>query len=263
VSKTNYRKYKKEPYSVATVHGGPGAPGGMAYVAEKLSEKFGVIEPFQTSLTVRGQIEELHSVINETCNPPVVMIGHSWGAWLAFMLAAEFPYDVSKLILVSAGPFEHSFDVTTVRLSRLEDAEQKELLNLMNLMNDSSGSHLDSRTFRRFAELTSKADSFDPVETEESNFDFQPEIYRSIWPEAEILRKNGILLKLGERIRCPVIAIHGDYDPHPAEGVKVPLEKVLKDFKFILLKDCGHYPWKEKMASEHFFRILHAELGEK
>jgi pimeloyl-ACP methyl ester carboxylesterase len=255
----NYRKYAKEPYSVVVVHGGPGAPGGMAYVAEKLSEKFGVIEPFQTSLTIRGQIEELHSVINETRNLPVVLIGHSWGAWLAFMLAAEFPDDVSKLILVSAGPFEHSFDVTTVRLSRLEDAEQKELSSLMDLINDSSGSRLDSLTFRRFAELTSKADSFSPMKLEESNFDFQPEIYQSIWPEAEKLRKNGILLKLGERIRCPVIAIHGDYDPHPAEGMKVPLKRVLKNFKFILLKDCGHYPWKEKKANKRFFEILHRE----
>ena len=28
-----------------------------------------------------------------------------------------------------------------------------------------------------------------------------------------------------------MIAIHGDYDPHPAEGVEKPLATVLKDFR--------------------------------
>ncbi len=121
----NYRRYGKSPYSVVTVHGGPGAPGEMAYVAERLSEKCGVIEPFQTSRTIRGQIEELHSLVNEACDLPVVMIGHSWGAWLSFMVAAEFPNDVKKVILVSAGPFEHGADVTKTRLSRLTDVRTK------------------------------------------------------------------------------------------------------------------------------------------
>lgn len=263
MAESSYREHGSEPYYIAAVHGGPGAPGEMARVAEKLSKEYGVIEPFQTSRTIRGQIEELHSVINETCDLPVVVIGHSWGAWLSFMLAAEFPDDVSKLILVSAGPFERGVDVTKTRLSHLRDTERNEMLSLMNLMSETSDSELDSRTFRRFGELTSKADSFDPIELEENSFDFQPEIYRSIWTEAEKFRRDGKLLKLGEKIQCPVVAIHGDYDPHPAGEVKEPLQRTLKNFKFVLLKDCGHYPWKEKRASDLFFQILRTELGEK
>ena len=46
------------------------------------------------------------------------------------------------------------------------------------------------------------------------------------------MRKSGDLLKEAEKIKCPVVAIHGDYDPHPANGVKIPLEKRIVDFQF-------------------------------
>jgi pimeloyl-ACP methyl ester carboxylesterase len=70
-------------------------------------------------------------------------------------------------------------------------------------------------------------------------------------------------LKLGEKIKCPVVAIHGDYDPHPAKGVREPLSGVIKDFCFISLKNCGHKPWIEQEAKEEFYRILKKEFVAK
>ncbi len=45
---TNIRKYGNPPFSVAVIHGGPGAPGEMAPVARELSSRWGVLEPLQT-----------------------------------------------------------------------------------------------------------------------------------------------------------------------------------------------------------------------
>lgn len=70
------------------------------------------------------------------------------------------------------------------------------------------------------------------------------------------MRASGELLELGRRIACPVVAIHGDYDPHPARGVEGPLSKVLRDFHFILLRNCGHAPWIERQAKEEFYTVL-------
>jgi len=69
--------------------------------------------------------------------------------------------------------------------------------------------------------------------------------------EASQLRSGGELLNLGKKIRCPVVAIHGDYDPHPAAGVQEPLSRVLQDFHFILLKNCGHHPWFERQQKSN------------
>ncbi|MHC4132842.1 MAG: alpha/beta fold hydrolase [Planctomycetota bacterium] len=74
------------------------------------------------------------------------------------------------------------------------------------------------------------------------------------------MRSSGQLLALGKDIKCPVIAIHGDYDPHPPEGVQKPLSAIIKSFRFILLKNSGHKPWIERKAREEFFRVLKEDL---
>jgi pimeloyl-ACP methyl ester carboxylesterase len=81
-----------------------------------------------------------------------------------------------------------------------------------------------------------------------------------VWEEADQLRSCGKLLELGKKIRCQVIAIHGDYDPHPFEGVREPLSRVIKDFRFILLENCGHRPWIEREGKERFYRLLRKEI---
>ncbi len=81
-----------------------------------------------------------------------------------------------------------------------------------------------------------------------------------MWLEGKQLRQSGGLLALAKDIRCPVLAIHGDYDPHPADGVNVPLGQALKDFRFVLLEKCGHEPWKERAARGRFYEILKDEL---
>jgi pimeloyl-ACP methyl ester carboxylesterase len=84
----------------------------------------------------------------------------------------------------------------------------------------------------------------------------QSGIYQRVWREAAELRRTGKLLAFGDKVRCPVVAIHGDYDPHPAEGIRAPLATVSSDLKFILLANCGHSPWVERQARDEFYSVL-------
>ena len=134
---STFRKYGKEPYSIVTIHGGPGAPGGMAYLANIISEKHGVLEPFQTANSIKGQVQELYSVIKDHClNLPVRLIGHSWGAWLAYIFTENFPGIVNKLILIGAGAFEEKYnaDFMKIRLNRLNKSERREAQHLINIL---------------------------------------------------------------------------------------------------------------------------------
>jgi len=90
--------------------------------------------------------------------------------------------------------------------------------------------------------------------------EYQPDIHERVWNEAKDLRQSGELLRMGGQIRCPVVAIHGEHDPHPFEGVRTPLSRVLKDFRFVLLKSCGHNPWLERYASDRFFDVIRGKL---
>ena len=252
----NLRTYGHPPYTVVLLHGGPGVAGEMAPVAQELSAKWGVLEPLQTRDSVGGQVEELKLALEEMATTPAVVAGYSWGAWLGFLLAARHPALVKKLILISSGPFEEKYapQILKTRLQRLSKKERDDAEFLMTRM------HEDPLAFGLFGEMMAKGDFYDPLPMRPEGVELRPDIHKSVWAEGKELRKSGKLLEEAKAIHCPVVAIHGDHDPHPAEGVQKPLSTVLKDFRFILLEKCGHTPWMEKQARDEFFRVLSGEL---
>lgn len=112
-------------------------------------------------------------------------------------------------------------------------------------------------------QLSDKADAYELLGDFDAVIKFDRAIFEAVWPEAAELRKSGELLSVMEKTRCPVHAIHGVSDPHPADGVSEPLGKTLTDFEFTLLDRCGHKPWLERYAHDAFYgtleRILHLD----
>ncbi len=261
MSMKRVRKYGKAPFSVVVIHGGPGAGGEMAPVARELSRGRGVLEPIQTESSLGGQIEELRKVLEMNGDLPVTLIGFSWGAWLGFIVAASHPEIVNKLILIGSGPFEEKYaeGIQETRRSRLGGDERKEVDSLMDILDDPR-KDFKNRAFARLGKIFSKADAYEPMAYESEASDCRFDIFQSVWREAAELRRSGGLLSLGEHIQCPVTAIHGDHDPHPAEGVRTPLSAILGKFQFIPLDKCGHMPWIERKARMEFYRILEEEL---
>ena len=150
-------------------------------------------------------------------------------------------------------------------LGEEEGRQVRSILAILDGQND--GDCEKNRLLARMGELFLRADSFDPIDdivpneckSMESDYSIIPchaDIYQSVWKEASHLRQTGELLQLGEKILCPVVAIHGDWDPHPAKGVSEPLQATLKRFQFILLENCGHKPWIERRAKDKFYSIL-------
>jgi pimeloyl-ACP methyl ester carboxylesterase len=259
----NLRTYGSPPYTLAVVHGGPGMPGYMWTVARELSQDIGVLEPLQTKDSLEGQIQELREVLEKNAELPVILLGHSWGAMLTYIVTARYPAMVKKLILVGSGPYEQKYDVVidTERLNRLTEEERIEEFKLVEIINSATTAERD-KAMARHGMLLEKADTYAPLppEKEPEPLPVSEEINRRVWAEAKKLRVSGEILAMGREIKCAVVAIHGDYDPHPAEGVEKPLARVLKDFRFNLLEKCGHYPWLEKYARDKFYKGLKNEL---
>lgn len=232
----------------------------MAPVARKLGLLRGVLEPLQGASTLDGQVQELREVIERHATAPVTLMGFSWGALLSFILAARHPARIGKLLLVGSAPFTEAYaaSIWATRMSRLSKDERREAQDARNRLGDSGAS--GKAAMETLDTLLARADAYDPFTLETEDLEFQPAMYASVWAEAERFRRSGQLLDLGQQIRCPVVAIHGDYDPHPADGVRVPLSAVVKDFRLILLDRCGHNPWIERHAQEPFFGILDEEL---
>lgn len=250
------------PYQVAVIHGGPGAPGSAGLLARELSKHRGILEPWQSALTVDGQVEELCAQLNNMAAPPVVLIGWSWGAMLALFFAAKYPQMVSKLILVGSGPFDAQYaaNIRDVRMSRLTDEQRAEADKITIELADEQSERKDE-LLARMGDLFTRTDDFEPVDMQDERMQCDYAVHRGVWDDAKSRRERGEFLEIIRGLQCPVVALHGDYDSHPADGVAKPLS-TLSNFRFHLLKNCGHRPWVERQARDEFFRIVGQELDE-
>jgi pimeloyl-ACP methyl ester carboxylesterase len=229
----------------------------VAPLAEELSVRAGVLEPFQAADTVDGQLAELNELIDREANWPVQLIGHSWGAWLSMIYAASFPDKMIRLIMIGSGPFtpEYVSRISVTRNSRLGESERAEFARLEMMLTDPSVPDKEL-LMKRFSTLVHMADSFDPYPFRDCCVAYQPDIFQSVWTGAAEFRRNGELIRKAGEVTCPVIVIHGNEDPHPWQGVIEPLQGKVRDIKFFRLDHCGHEPWNERQARDKFFRLL-------
>jgi pimeloyl-ACP methyl ester carboxylesterase len=220
-----------------------------------------VLEPFQTRATLDGQVLELSNVLAGEGTPPLTLIGFSYGAILSYLCAARYPALVSKLILVGCPPFEEQYAsrITETRLGRLSPEQQ---IQVQYLESQLSGPATQNKQeiLSQLGALMARADTFNSIQADDEMLHCQYDIYQTVWEEVRKLRQSGTLLQIGNKITCPVIAIHGDYDPHPMGGVREPLSRVIRYFLCIALKNCGHRPWIEREAGDAFYSALMREI---
>ncbi len=257
-----YRTWGEPPYKIAVIHGGPGAPGSIAPVARELSTGCSVLEPLQTVKTLEGQVQELKEILKKHADLPTIVIGWSHGAGLSCILAARYPNIVRKLIIIGTTPFNEKYqaEIMRNRLLRLSEKERAELLSLADIIMDSTNENRDEAMARLFW-LATKADSYSLIPFKDDVLEYQPDINISIGQNWRKLLDSNELLKIIPDIKCPLVAIHGDYDVNFAEGVREQFSQVIKDFRFILLEKCGHFPWYEKYARDEFFRVIKEEIA--
>ena len=260
--KATVRFYGKGPFRVAVLHGGPGAPGYMAPVARELAQTMGVIEPLQTKNSLEGQINELKAQVQAHADIPVVLIGSSWGAVLALFLAAREPTLVRKLILIGSAVFdaESSSRIEGIRRQRMDSGKCKRYDAITSEM-DRVSTDERRRLMREWGEMLFDVDVYDPLTVNLEIIEVQSDILQSVWSDFVALRdRPGYLKAEFSSITAPAVVIHGEYDPHPIEGIRPFLQSCLSRVRFYLLPKCGHYPWIERYARERFFEILCHEL---
>jgi len=256
-------RYGPAPAIAVAVHGGPGGIGSADGLARGLADVSGcgVLAPRQSKYTIAELVAELETQ-TDGLEAPFVLIGHSWGAWLAGLFAERHPERTKKLILVGSGPLRPGAKIDEIRRSRFsaQDAQTYD-----EVLRELPGCAENVRDFllARLGEICERADTFCPAELpEEPGSAFDSLMYAKIWPEADALRRSGELEAVFARLRVPIAILHGGYDPHPADGVSTVLAEHGMAFRRVVLDRCGHTPWREKYAREEFFELLARELRE-
>lgn len=248
------RLYGNGPYKVVLVHGGPGAIGSLKGFAKELSElaKLGVVESIQSKYSIAELIEELYFQIKDNCSSKVSLIGHSWGAWLAALFAEKYPELIENVILVGSGPLEDKY-VSAIGDRRFENLSKEDGAVFQRLI-DNQATDAD---MEKIPKILEKSDNYCLENKELHSADkADSEMHNAIWSEAAGLRTNGELLASFKRIKNKIYLIQGAFDPHPVEGVTIPLQENNVPCKTYILEKCGHSPFMEKYAKDEFYKIL-------
>ena len=85
---------------------------------------------------------------------------------------------------------------------------------------------------------------------------------RESWDDMLRLQDAGEYPAAFARVRCPVLMLHGDADPHPGRMIHASLAPHVARLAYHELARCGHEPWRERWARGEFFRVLGAWLAE-
>lgn len=260
---TRVRRYGPAPSRHALVHGGPGAPGMLAGLARDLAGLgAGVLEPLQSATGIDAQVRELADLVRREHPGPWTLIGSSWGAMLTVFVAQRYPELIRRIVLIGCAPFDRDGGTRTdaARRQRMDPAQLAQLEQLEQIV-DGDDPVAASTAFARLADLLLAVDHHHPIVDHLEVIAHQREVFAAVWGQVERRRQDGTLLDTSRALRCPVVVLHGTYDPHPLDGVVGPLRALAEDLRVEVLDDCGHLPWLERDARERFLDVLCGVAG--
>jgi pimeloyl-ACP methyl ester carboxylesterase len=232
------------PVAIA-IHGGPGAPGDVADLAQGLADAFHVLEPYQRSsggapLTVARHVEDLRDLVLARGLQRPALVGSSWGAMLALAFSAAHPDMAGPLVLVGCGTFDEGSRARfRAAIGERQPCEPTEawMARVLPLY------------------------SYDPIPSEPEPLVFDERSNAETWADMLRLQKAGIYPAAFAAIRGPVLMLHGAADPHPGRMILESLRPWLPRIEYREWERCGHYPWREKAVRGQFFATVKAWLG--
>lgn len=256
------RRHGTDGPPVVVLHGGLGAPGSVARLAHDLAERFRVLEPWQrrastTPLSVARHIDDLVTVLDAALPGECpALVGASWGAMLALAFAAAHPVRVAALALVGCGTFDagsRALLQATLR-ERMTPALEARIARLAAEVADDN--ERAARTHALCDPLYTYARAID-----EPPFSMDLQGHHESWNDMRRLQASGIYPAAFVDIACPVLMLHGDYDPHPGRAIRDSLRAHMPQLEYREFARCGHTPWVEAHARAPFLAELRAWLA--
>jgi proline iminopeptidase len=246
---------KGEP--VVLLSGGPGfSPEYLRPVADALAKKHSLVlfhqrgtgksalEKYDGSvLELKKLVADLEALRRELKQEKLTLAGHSFGGILSMMYAREHPDRIRALALIdSGGPTLQSvpkFNANLeARFSEEEKLKIKEWSDPERKKADHKRAVLEitkAKTPAYFADRTKAHLLIDSMNDQW----FNDAVFWGV-----VMQMMALDLRAGlEKVKAPVIVIHGKQDPLESAG---EVHATFPGSRLVLIDDAGHFPWLEQ-----------------
>jgi proline iminopeptidase len=267
--------------NVLVIHGGPGSPSRQPWTGfEPLTsayrfhyydqrgcgkstrpfDRFASNNVYQNMTTLDqtlglgaqiADIERIHQILGDE---KLIVVGHSWGGFLAALYAAEFPEHVAALILVSPAtalvmPQEGADLFDTVR-ERLPEAQRAEFDAFMKEYMDFGS--LFQKSEADLVAMNARFGDFYLQVMAESPLSEQGELPEQGEPGGWMVW--GMYASMGQRhdyrpalrqAAVPVLVLHGA-DDLQSENASRQYADSFPDAEFIVIENAGHFSFEEQ-----------------
>jgi proline iminopeptidase len=220
------------------------------------------MQAVESALGLSQQLADLERIRHVLGRERLVLVGHSFGALIAALYAAEFPERVAALVLVAPAPLVRmpveEGDLFSLVRERLPPALQREL-----------DAHLEGAfDFRSLLQR-------DEAAVARTYADFGRFYARATGAPEPVLRDDlggfltlGLYLGLGRRhnwtewlgrVRAPVLVLHGGGDLQPRAATEA-FAAALPGARLVEIEGGGHFPYDSR--PEAFAQAVNAFLAQ-
>jgi len=266
---------------IVILHGGPGLGHNYLFPHfKRLAKNYRVIFYDQRSsgrstghenpsgITMANFVEDLEELRSTFALPKLNILGQSWGGLLALNYAIRYPEKLKTLILLeSAGASSEYISQFHQNVENRLTVKAKEELQTIGFINR-HGERIGN-SFNKYLFLYFQAYFYDQNLANKLYIDyFDDEMARkgllSSERFADYLQDYDLFEALN-KISCPTLIIHGDFDPIPFHQIQ-RIHRNIAGSEFVLLQQCGHFAHIEKSKQcfdtiENFLN-KHAKTGE-
>ena len=203
-------------------------------------------------VTLQSELEDIESLREYFRLKTFALLGHSWGGLLAMEYALRHPKRVSHLILMNTAPVSHNDFMLLQQHRRQRPAADIAKLNALS--SDAKYQEGDPDTVAEYyrnhfrATLRGEEHLEKLIKSLRSSFTKEGilkarKIEERLINETWLSSEYNLLPKLGQ-LTMPTLIIHGDHDHIPVECA-AHIAEAISGRQFVLLRDCGHFPYLE------------------
>ncbi|HET7688865.1 MAG TPA: alpha/beta hydrolase [Nocardioidaceae bacterium] len=178
-----------------------------------------------------------------------VVVGHSWGAYLALLTALAHPETTAAFVYISGNGTPECWrerghaiadERTTTRLTQ----QQRERLTDLEARARTWDEEFEFRRLKWMTDFVEHSPTPDELEEMATtplaiNFAVNRALSRAeLYPSEELLARC-------QQCEMPALLIHGEHDPRPDIGA-IELADHLPNSHFVRINGAGHLPWVEQ-----------------